>query len=77
MLWEQDNMLWKQNIFLVVTRYYIEGTIYKHFSMTLISRRSILFIENDDIQSNLYFYGSYRFHDTKDQNGAHHPKVFF
>ena len=34
MLWEQtnilreqDNMLWVQNIFLVGTRYYIEGTI--------------------------------------------------
>ena len=22
-----------------------------------------------------YVYGSYRFHDTKDQNGTHHPKV--
>jgi hypothetical protein len=24
----------------------------------------------------IYFYGSYWFHDAKDQNGAHHPKVF-
>ena len=28
-------------------------------------------MKNGDI-----FYHSYRFHDTKDQDGAHHPKVF-
>ena len=37
MLWEQDNMLWEQNIFIVGTRYCIEGTLF-FFSHGLIQQ---------------------------------------